>query len=266
MNEDGGDAPTTERLQKLISRAGLASRRVADEMIRQGRVEVDGRVARLGDRADPHTARITVDGVALPTRPGLVYYLVHKPEGVISTSADPQGRPTVVELVPPEPRVFSVGRLDADTTGLIVLTNDGDLAERLMHPRYAATKTYVALVDGVVTKHELRRLVEGVVLDDGPASARSARLLGARGGQSQVEIVMGEGRNREVRRMCGVIGHPVIALHRTAIGPIKDASLKAGDYRTLDINEVRSLYDAADATGAVREPSEHDSERGTMRP
>ena len=242
---DDIDGPRPERLQKIIARAGLASRRVADDMIRDGRVQIDGRVAQLGDRADPTRSRILVDGVLLPTRPDLVYYLVHKPEGVISTSSDPQGRPTVIGLVPPEPRVFTVGRLDADTTGLILLTNDGDLAELLMHPRHGASKTYVARVDGVVTKHEVRRLLDGVALDDGPARAREARLLGARAGESQLEIVMGEGRNREVRRMCGAIGHPVLALHRIAIGPLKDPSLKPGEFRTLEIEEVRSLYGSA---------------------
>lgn len=235
-----------ERLQKLISRAGLASRRVADQMIADGRVAVDGRTARLGDRADPRYAAITVDGVPLPVRPDLVYYLLNKPLGVISTASDPQGRPTVIDLVPAEPRVFSVGRLDADTTGLIILTNDGDLAEQLTHPRYGVTKTYVALVAGRATGSDARQLEEGVELEDGPAAAVAARLIDARADRSQLEIIMGEGRNRVVRRMCAAIGYPVMALHRIAVGSLRDAELKPGRHRRLHIGEVRALYQASD--------------------
>jgi len=249
---DGPPPPASERLQrlqKLMARTGLASRRVADQMIADGRVTIDGRQAVLGDRADPETSVIAVDGIPLPVRPDLVYYLVHKPLGTISTSRDPHGRPTVLDLVSAEPRVFTVGRLDADTTGLLILTNDGELAEQLTHPRHGVTKTYVAVVDGVATKHEMRRLVHGVELDDGPAAAVSAQLIDVRGGRSQIEIVMVEGRNREVRRMCRAVGHPVVALHRTAIGRLYDTNLKPGAHRHLTLQEVRALYAYAGRDG-----------------
>ncbi len=234
-------------------------------MISAGRVAINGRVAHLGDRADPYTDQITVDGVPLPVRPDATYYLVNKSRGVISTSQDPQGRPTVMDLVPSEPRVFSVGRLDADTTGLLVLTNDGTLADRLTHPRYGITKTYVALVTGAVTDQDAARLVTGVDLEDGPAAAQSARVLDRRRGRSRLEVVMLEGRNREVRRMLDAIGHPVLALHRVAIAGLRDASLKPGAYRTLRVDEVRDLYRATGATAADR-ATDMRSERGSMEP
>lgn len=248
--ESGRGAPGgPERLQKLISRAGLASRRVAEQMIADGRVAVDGRTARLGDRADARHAKVTVDGVPLPVRPDLVHYLVNKPLGVISTARDPQGRPTVIDLVPAEPRVFTVGRLDANTTGLLILTNDGELAERITHPRYEVTKTYIALVAGRATVSDVRRLEAGVELEDGPAAAVSARLVDVRAERSQVEIVLREGRNREVRRMCEAIGFPVVALHRIAIGNLRDPDLKPGQYRPLDIAEIRDLYEQSGLDG-----------------
>ena len=244
---EGAPDAGPQRLQKLIARAGLASRRVAEQMIASGRVTIDGVTATLGDRADPTVASVAVDGVPLPLRPGLVYYVINKPLGTISTSNDPQGRPTVIDMVPPEPRVFTVGRLDADTTGLLILTNDGDLAELLTHPRHRMTKTYVALVVGTATSGEVSRLVGGVELGDGPATALAARVLDARAGKTQLEIVMGEGRNREVRRMCAAIGHRVIALHRIAIGALRDPQLKPGARRELSLAEVRGLYAEASA-------------------
>lgn len=207
---------------------------------------VDGRAAHLGQKVDPTTARVEIDGVPLPVAPDAITYLLYKPSGVVSTSSDPQGRPTVVELVPSEPRVFPVGRLDRETEGLILLTNDGDLALRLTHPRHGVEKTYVALVDGAPRPASLRRLVEGVDLDDGPARAVRARSLDRSGGQSLVEIVMREGRKREVRRMLAAVGHPVRRLVRTAIGPLRDPSLEPGRWRRLDVEEVRALYRAAE--------------------
>lgn len=230
------------RIQKAISAAGLMSRRAAEELIRQGRVTVDGRTAVLGDRCDPETSVVTVDGARLPVAPGRVTYLVSKPLGVISTTDDPEGRPTVVELVPPEPRVWPVGRLDADTEGLILLSNDGDLTNHVTHPSQGVTKTYVALVDGNPGKAAVRRLVAGVELDDGPARAVAARRLDVTGGRALVEIVMNEGRNREVRRMFDAIGHPVRRLARVAIGPIVDRSLEPGSWRLLTPAEVAALY------------------------
>lgn len=211
-------------------------------MIRAGRVTVDGMPAHLGQKVDPATARVEVDGVPLPVRPGLVYYLLYKPPGVVSTAADPHGRPTVVDLVPRDPRVYPVGRLDADTEGLVMLTNDGDLASRVAHPRYGITKTYLARVQGIPGRAALRALTDGVDLEDGPAHARQARLVARQGSEALVEVIMGEGRKREVRRLLAAVGHPVRALVRTAIGPIRDPTLAPGTWRELSIEEVRSLY------------------------
>ncbi len=238
-----------ERLQKIIAHAGLMSRRAAEELIRQGRVTVDGRVARLGDRADPEQAQVEIDGVPVPVAPERVTYLLYKPVGVVSTAADPEGRPTVVDLVPDTPRVFPVGRLDLDSEGLILLTNDGELAQRVTHPRYGVTKTYTVLVEGRVTPQELRRLTDGVELDDGPARAVRAKILDRRTDRSLVELVMGEGRNREVRRMMETVGHPVLTLARVAIGPIRDRSLRPGRWRRLTVDEVADLYAASAGVG-----------------
>lgn len=233
---------TEVRLQKAISAAGLMSRRAAEELIAEGRVTVDGRVAVLGDRCDPETSVVMVDGSRIPVAPSRVTYLVSKPTGVVSTTDDPQGRAIVTDLVPPEPRVWPVGRLDADSQGLILLTNDGDLTNWVTHPSNGVTKTYVAQVTGNPGRPALRKLETGVELDDGPARAVSARRLDISGDSSLIEVVMSEGRNREVRRMCDVIGHPVLRLVRTAIGPISDRSLQPGTWRYLSAGEVASLY------------------------
>lgn len=211
-------------------------------MIRAGRVLVDGAPAHLGQKVDPETARVEVDGIPLPIRPGLVYYLVYKPAGVVSTASDPQGRPTVIGLVPAETRVYPVGRLDADTEGLLILSNDGDLAAHVSHPRHGIPKTYLARVSGSPGRKAIRALTEGVELEDGPARARSARVVGEQGGEALVELVMGEGRKREVRRLLAAVGHPVRALVRTAIGPVQDPTLRPGTWRHLSLDEVRSLY------------------------
>jgi len=183
--------------------------------------------------------------VALPIKPDLVYYLLYKPVDVVSTTDDPQGRPTVVDLVPDDTRVYPVGRLDADSEGLLLLTNDGALTERVTHPRYGITKTYLVEVDGSVGTRALARLTAGVDLDDGPARAVGARVVDDGRSRSLVEVTMTEGRKREVRRMFDVIGHPVRRLVREAIGPIRDRQLKPGEWRDLSVAEVRSLYAAA---------------------
>jgi 23S rRNA pseudouridine2605 synthase len=203
---------------------------------------VDGEPAHLGQKVDPETARVAVDGIPLPVRPGLVYYLLNKPPGVLSTAADPRGGRTVVDLVPNATRVYPVGRLDADSEGLILLTNDGDLANLVTHPSHGITKTYLALVDGHPGPAALRSLRDGVSLDDGLAAALAARLIDRHGSQSLVEIVMGEGRKREIRRMLAAVGHPVKRLVRTAIGSISDRALRPGEWRALTVDEVRSLY------------------------
>lgn len=231
-----------ERLQKVVARSGLCSRRAAEELIREGRILVDGTVAHLGQKIDPEVERVEVDGISLPVEPGLVYYLLNKPPGVISTAEDTHGRPTVLDLVPGETRVFPVGRLDQASEGLILLTNDGDLAQHVTHPSRGVTKTYAALVAGMPKPAEVRRLTQGVELDDGPARAIAARILDSSDGNTMLEIVMGEGRKREVRRMCEAIGAPIVRLFRSAIGPLQDVNLKSGEWRHLTITEIRSLY------------------------
>lgn len=238
-----------ERVQKVLARAGYGSRRAAEELIRDGRVTVDGRVATLGDRVDPDQGpRLTVDGVPVPTAPNLVYYLLHKPTGVVTTALDPEGRRTVVELVPSEPRVFPVGRLDYDTSGLLVLTNDGTLAQLLTHPSHGVPKTYLAEVAGEPTRARIRELRDGLALDDGVTAPARVRVVGARGDATALEVTIHEGRNRQVRRMCEAIGHPVRRLVRTRVGPVRDEHLQAGEWRALTVEEVRALYESASAS------------------
>ena len=229
-----------ERLQKVLARVGIGSRRVCEDLIAEGRVLVDGEMAVLGRRVDPETALIEVDGAPVGVRPDLVHYVLNKPAGVVTTADDPQGRPTVVSLVPNEPRVFPVGRLDVDTEGLLLLTNDGELAHRLTHPSYGVEKEYVAEVEGLPTRAVLRRLREGVELDDGPTAPASATLVDP----SVVRLTIHEGRNRQVRRMCEAVGHSVVRLVRTRIGPLADRSLAPGAWRELTGDEVRSLQRA----------------------
>jgi 23S rRNA pseudouridine2605 synthase len=198
---------------------------------------VNGEVARLGDRIDTARDRVTVDGVPVGVAPDLVYYLLNKPAGVVTTAADPQGRPTVVALVPPAPRVFPVGRLDFDTEGLLLLTNDGELAHRLAHPSFGVEKEYLAEVDGRPSRGALRRLREGVDLDDGRTAPASASLVEP----NLLRLTIHEGRNRQVRRMCEAVGHPVVRLVRVRIGPLADRTLAPGHWRTLEAPEVRAL-------------------------
>lgn len=234
----------SERVQKVLSQAGVASRRASEALIAEGRVAVDGRVASLGDKVDPARQVVTVDGERVPTDPSLAYLLLNKPKGVVTTLSDPEGRPTVADFVPDQPRVYPVGRLDADTEGLVLLTNDGELAHRLTHPRYEVGKTYVAQVQGQLRRRTRRQLMEGVELDDGLASADSVRELGRSGSESLVEIALSEGRKREVRRMLRVVGLPAQRLARVAIGPLKLGETKPGKYRPLTSAEVRDLYRA----------------------
>ena len=229
-----------ERLQKVLARVGIGSRRVCEDLIAEGRVLVDGEMAVLGRRVDPETALIEVDGAPVGVRPDLVHYVLNKPAGVVTTADDPQGRPTVVGLVPDEPRVFPVGRLDVATEGLLLLTNDGELAHRLTHPSYGVEKEYVAEVEGLPTRAVLRRLREGVELDDGPTAPARATLVDP----SVVRLTIHEGRNRQVRRMCEAVGHSVVRLIRTRIGPLADRSLAPGAWRELTGAEVRSLQRA----------------------
>jgi 23S rRNA pseudouridine2605 synthase len=233
-----------ERLQKLLARAGFGSRRACEELIAAGRVTVDGAVARLGARADPARQRVELDGVPVIVRDDLVYYLLNKPVGVVSTADDPEGRTAVVDLVPPKPRVFPVGRLDADTSGLILLTNDGELTQLLTHPSHGVVKTYLAEVAGVPSARALHALRSGVDLDDGPTAPATAKLVQRRGDSAAIEIAIHEGRNRQVRRMFDAVGHPVRRLVRTRVGPVHDRSLAPGSWRALRPSEVRALYES----------------------
>lgn len=243
-----------ERLQKVLAHAGFASRRICEQLIASGRVTVDGEVAVLGRRVDRQAARIAVDGVPIGTDPSRVHYLLNKPAGVVSTAHDPQGRRTVVDLVPPEPRVFPVGRLDCATEGLIVLTNDGDLTHALTHPSHGVEKEYLVEVEGEPSAGGVRALREGVMLDDGKTAPARARVVQVRGGNAALVLVIHEGRNRQVRRMCEAIGHPVSRLVRTRIGPLSDQSLQPGRWRWLTAREVAALRGAAlglEAPGTV---------------
>ena len=226
-----------ERLQKTLARLGFGSRRVCDELIEDGHVTVNGEVAVLGRRVDVDNDTVVVDGVPIGIRPDFVYYLLHKPAGVVTTAADTHGRATVVELVPDEPRVFPVGRLDMDTEGLLLLTNDGDLAHRLTHPSFGVDKEYLAHVEGTPNAAAVGRLRKGIELDDGTTAPAKVAVLDA----SLLRIVIHEGRNRQVRRMCEAVGHPVIRLVRTRIGPLTDTKLKAGEWRALTSEELIAL-------------------------
>jgi 23S rRNA pseudouridine2605 synthase len=229
-----------ERLQKVLARAGVGSRRVCEDLIAEGRVTVNDEVAVLGRRVNVEVDVVCVDGAPVGVLPGLVYYLLNKPEGVITTAFDTHDRETVLDYVPNEPRVFSVGRLDIDTTGLLILTNDGQLTQYLTHPSHGVEKEYIAEVEcgtNGVPNGALRSLRDGVELDDGVTAPADVGQLEP----GVLRIVIHEGRNRQVRRMCDAVGHPVIRLVRTRIGPLRDTRLKPGTWRELTIDEVRAL-------------------------
>jgi 23S rRNA pseudouridine2605 synthase len=227
------------RLNAFLARAGVASRRHADDLIKAGRVTVNGEPGQLNTVVGAHD-RVEFDGQEVE-RQRLTYVLLHKPAGVVTTARDPRGRPTVVELVPAERRVVPVGRLDADTTGALLLTNDGQLAHRLAHPRYGVEKTYVAEVEGDPDESTLQRLRDGIELEDGPtAPARARRLAPGR-----VELVLHEGRKHQVKRMLAAVGHPVTHLHRSAYAGLTLAGIEPGTWRELTRPEVESLREAS---------------------
>jgi 23S rRNA pseudouridine2605 synthase len=244
------ERPEGERLQKLLARAGFGSRRACEVLIAEGRVRVDGVIATLGTRADPKTARVTVDDIPVVVAPDVVYWLCNKPSGYVTTARDPQQRPTVLELVPPQPRVFPVGRLDLDTEGLLLLTNDGELAQLLTHPSHGVEKEYLAEVEGVPGPAALRALRDGVELDDGMTYPARVRVVQKRRDRSALTIAIHEGRKRQIRRMCEAVGHPVLRLVRVRIGPLRDPDLAPGTYRALEAREVRSLYVAGLSSAA----------------
>lgn len=235
-----------ERLQKILAAAGIGSRRQCEELIRMGRVEVDKKVVtELGFRADPFRQRICVDGVPIKLEPP-IYYAVYKPDGVVSTNRDPSGRPRVIDLVPEkERRLFPVGRLDLHSEGLILVTNDGALAERLTHPRYGVPKTYLVQVAGEPTRDVLLKLLKGVHLAEGIARVAKVRIRRKHKQSTILEMVLNEGRNREIRRIMARVGHKVYRLKRISVGPIRLGNMKPGEARRLTPSEVEALYRVA---------------------
>jgi pseudouridine synthase len=237
--------PQGQRLQKVLAAAGVASRRAAEALIEQGRVSVDGEVVRVqGRRVDPDQVRIEVDGERVNVNPRHEYIMLNKPAGVVSTASDPQGRRTVVDVARARGRVYPVGRLDVDTLGLILLTNHGELAHRLAHPRYGIERVYLAEVDGTPPDAAIRRLTEGVPLAEGTARAARARIARRASKRSHVEIVMTEGRKHEVRRMLDAVGLPLRTLVRVGFGPLRLGQLPAGEQRALTPEEVGALLKA----------------------
>jgi 23S rRNA pseudouridine2605 synthase len=239
--------PDGVRLQKLMAAGGVGSRRVCENLIEQGRVEVDGQVVtELGVRINPRTQVVHVDGVRVNLDEDRVYLAFNKPKGVVTTMNDELGRISLADYVGNrEERLFHVGRLDADTEGLLLLTNDGDLAHRLQHPAYGVLKTYIATIRGPVQRDVGKRLREGVELEDGPVTVDSFRIVDHQPGKAMVEVVLHEGRKHVVRRMLEAVGHPVVELVRTEVGPIRLADLKSGRTRRLNKAEIGALYKAA---------------------
>src|SRR4051812_29838569 len=220
-----------ERVQRSLARAGYGSRRASEDLVRDGRVRINGRVASLGDRVDPQTDIVEVDGARVVTDPDARTFALHKPAGVVSSLKDPQGRPDLRAYLPTETRVVPIGRLDRDTEGLLLLTGDGELANRLMHPRFGVEKEYLAEVDGAPTSKQLAELRRGVELEDGMAKPRSARVVDAAGERAAIRLVLAEGRKREVRRMLQAVGLPVRRLVRVRVGPVRLGTLPAGELR-----------------------------------
>jgi 23S rRNA pseudouridine2605 synthase len=250
-----------ERLQKVLSRAGVASRRRVEQLMQQGRITVNGRIAdELGMRINPATDIVAVNDKVVSLDTELRYVMLHKPAGVVSTLADEKGRPDLQQYVREiGERVFNVGRLDADTTGLLLLTNDGETAHKLAHPSFEIEKVYVATVEGEVANPTLAQLRAGVTLEDGISTADRAKLVGPpRGGKSIVELVMHSGKNRIVRRMLQALGHPVLDLHRRSFGPLHLGGLKPGQWRDLTRLEVSSVLTLAHSDISASKELSHD--------
>lgn len=245
---DRDDRPSSGsgvRLQKVLAAAGIASRRGCEALIADGRVEVNGRVVtEQGVRVDPDRDVIRVDGSRIPPPRRHVYLVFNKPRGVVSTLEDPEGRPTLGDyLADRRERLFHVGRLDTDTDGLLIVTNDGDFAHRLAHPSYEIDKTYLAEVSGVMNQATVRRLRDGLTLDDGPVRFTRVKLTSTAADRSLVSVTLHEGRNRIVRRTMEAVGHPVRRLSRTAIGPVRLGNLRSGQFRELTREELGELLD-----------------------
>ncbi len=249
---DSGPPEGTVRIQKFLAASGVDSRRACEELVAEGRVRVNGRVVReLPAFVTPDADRVEVDGVTVrPSKaPEPVYILLNKPKGVVCTNKDPAGRPRAIDLVPDAPtRVFPVGRLDADSTGIILLTNDGDLANRLTHPRYGLTKTYVVEVDGAVAGDAIEKLKRGLYLDGKRTAGAAVKVLRRHATRTLLEVKLTEGRNREIRRTLARLNYKVRALRRTAIGPVTDRGIKTGNSRPLTPKEVAALKRATRTT------------------
>lgn len=257
-----------QRLNRVLASSGLGSRRDVESLIVEGRVEVDGKtVTDLSCKVDPKESTIQVDGVSLKKhRP--VYFALNKPTGVLSTNYDPSGRTRVVDLVPSKDRIFPVGRLDRSSEGLMLLTNDGELAQRLAHPKYRIQKSYFVVVQGIITHEDLAKLRKGVYLADGVARIDGAKIRRQRKTCTEIEIQLSEGKNREIRRILARVGHKVVVLRRLAIGPLRLAQLPVGQTRVLTSTEVEALYSATtDAAVAAKRQAERQAaeEKGTAR-
>lgn len=262
-----GDEPSGQRLQKVMAAAGIGSRRRCEELILAGRVEVDRRVVRtLGTRVDAAHQEVRVDGTPL-RHTHRVYYLVNKPVGVVSTNFDPSGRTRVIDLLPrTAERLFTVGRLDQSSEGLILVTNDGELANQLAHPRYGVRKTYHALVAGTPEPEVLERLRRGVHLAEGVARVVSVKIKKTLGKSTLLEMVLAEGRNREIRRILAKVGHKVLRLKRVALGEVRLKELSPGEFRPLRHDELRALRAEVRPSGRQRHPDFDPSPEPTSRP
>lgn len=229
------------RLQRVLAAAGYGSRRKCEDLITQGRVDIDGKtVTELGVRVDTSVSKVTVDGVRLKP-PRLVYFALNKPVGILTTNRDPQGRPRVVDMIQERERVFPVGRLDRSSEGLILLTNDGDLAEQLAHPRYGVKKTYLVTVAGIVDTDTIKKMQKGVHFTEGLFQVEGAKIKRTRGKATELEIILSEGKNREIRRILARLGHKVLQLKRTAIGNVRLGTMPTGAYRPLNSRELKKL-------------------------
>lgn len=237
------------RLQKVLAAAGLGSRRACEQLIAEARVEVNNEIIlEQGRRVNPEKDVIRVDGSRIPLARRYVYLAINKPRGVVCTMSDPEGRPCIADYIKKrkQDRIFHVGRLDTDTEGILLLTNHGDLAHRLTHPSFSVYKTYVAQVEGSVDKNILRKLRQGITLEDGPVTPDNLKILQQLGDKTLIKVTLHEGRNRIVRRMFAAVGHPVIRLSRTGFGPIRVKGLALGEIRELTLSEVGELLDLVD--------------------
>jgi len=255
-----------ERLQKILADRGLASRRKAEDLIREGRVTVNGKVAVIGEKADPEKDAIKLDGRRLSVSPEKMYVLFYKPKNVVTTLRDPEDRPTVMDLLPiPKPRLFPVGRLDYDAEGVILLTNDGDLAHQLAHPSHEVPRTYWVKVKGKPEKEEMQRLSRGIRLEDGITAPCAIAPLRETEGNTWVEMVLHQGKNRQVKRMWEKIGYPVLKLKRVGFGGLKLGSLQPGEYRLLRPEEVQKLKGRASSSAPKIPPPASRSDRRRKR-